>query len=125
MGLRAQVAAVADLMPKTEREAAQFRLVSVSAGVCEEIVCRGYMIWYLAAFVGEWPAVLLSALVFGLGHLYQGSAGVMKTGATGLLMGILYVATGSLLWPMILHTAVDVHGGALARHVLESVPSAA
>ncbi len=117
-GLRAQVAAVADLMPHTEREGAQFRLVSFSAGVCEEIVCRGYMIWYLAVFVGEWPAVLLGALVFGLAHLYQGTAGVIKTGVTGLMMGILYVATGSLLWPMILHTAVDLHGGAMARHVL-------
>ncbi|MGH7470614.1 MAG: CPBP family intramembrane glutamic endopeptidase [Longimicrobiales bacterium] len=109
--LRAQMAAVADLMPRTEREAAQFRLVSVSAGVCEEIVYRGYMIWYLAAFMGEWPAVILGALIFGLGHLYQGTDGVIKTGVTGLMMGILYVATGSLLWPVILHTAVDLHGG--------------
>jgi membrane protease YdiL (CAAX protease family) len=122
-GLRAQVAAVADLVPRTEREGAQFRLLSVTAGVCEEIVCRGYMIWYLAAFVGEWPAVFLGALIFGLGHLYQGTAGVIKTGVTGLVMGVLYVGTGSLLWPMILHLAVDLHGGAMARRVLESVPS--
>jgi len=74
--------------------------------------------------VGAWPAVFLGALIFGVGHLYQGPAGVMKTGATGLLMGILYVGTGSLLFPMILHAAVDLHGGAMARRVLGSVPSA-
>jgi len=122
--LRAQMAAFADCLPRTEREGAQFRLLSVTAGVCEEIVCRGYLIWYLAAFVGEWPAVFLGALIFGVGHLYQGPAGVIKTGATGLVMGILYLGTGSLLFPVILHAAVDLQGGAIARRVLGSVPSA-
>jgi len=123
-GLRAQMAAFADFLPRTEGEGAQFRLLSVTAGVCEEIWCRGFLIWYLAAFVGEWPAVFLGALVFGVGHLYQGPAGVIKTGATGLVMGILYVGTGSLLFPMILHTAVDLQGGAMARRVVGSAPSA-
>jgi CAAX protease family protein len=123
-GLRAQMATFADLLPRTEREGAQFRLLSLTAGVCEEIVCRGYLIWYLAAFVGAWPAVFLGALIFGVGHLYQGLAGVIKTGATGLVMGILYLGTGSLLFPMILHAAVDVQGGAIARRALGSVQNA-
>lgn len=116
--LRAQMAGAADLVPHTDREGAWFRGVAITAGVCEEIWCRGFLIWYLAAFAGEWPAVFLGALVFGFLHLYQGPAGMIKTGVNGLLMGILYVATGSLLFPMILHTAVDLHGGAMARHVL-------
>jgi membrane protease YdiL (CAAX protease family) len=124
-GLRAQVEGVADLAPRTEREGALFRGLSVTAGVCEEIWCRGFLIWYLAAFVGEWPAAFLAALVFGVLHLYQGAAGMIKTGVTGLIMGILYLGTGWLLWPMILHTAVDLQGGAMARRVLGSVPSAA
>lgn len=49
---------------------------------------------------------------------------MIKTGATGLVMGVLYVGTGSLLFPMILHAAVDLQGGAMARHVLGSRPSA-
>lgn len=122
--LRGQMASFADLLPRTEREGKQFRLVSISAGVCEEICCRGYLIWYLAAFVGEWPAAFVAALIFGVLHLYQGRAGVVKTGATGLVMGLLYVGTGSLLWPVILHAAVDLHGGAMARRVLGSVTSA-
>lgn len=123
--LRGQMASFADLLPRTKREGKQFRLVSVTAGVCEEICCRGYLIWYLAAFMGEWPAAFVGALIFGVLHLYQGRAGVIKTGATGLVMGILYVGTGSLLWPVILHAAVDLHGGAMARRVLGPAPSAA
>jgi membrane protease YdiL (CAAX protease family) len=123
-GLRAQSSEFADFLPRTEREAALFRGLSITAGVCEEIVCRGFLIWYLGSYVGVWPAVFLAAVVFGIGHLYQGRAGVIRTGATGLLMGILYLGTGSLLFPVILHAAVDLQGGAMARHFLGSVPSA-
>jgi len=42
----------------------------------------------------------------------------VKTGVTGLIMGALFVATGSLLWPMILHAAVDLQGGAAAKLLL-------
>jgi membrane protease YdiL (CAAX protease family) len=122
--LRAQMESVADFLPRTEGEAALFRRLSVTAGVCEEIVYRGYLIWYLSAFVGQWPAALLAALIFGAVHLYQGPAGVVRTGATGLAMAVLYVGTASLLWPMILHTAVDLQGGAMARHALEQAPAA-
>lgn len=119
--LRAQMAPVADFLPRTDREAALFRRLSVTAGICEEIVYRGYLIWYLTGFVGTWPAALLAAAAFGVLHLYQGLAGVVRTGATGLVMAAVYVATGSLLWPVILHTTVDLQGGALARRTLAPV----
>lgn len=122
--LRRQMESVADLLPRTDREAALFRRLSVTAGVSEELVYRGYLIWYLAGFVGAWPAALLAGVVFGILHVYQGPTGVLKTGVTGVAMGALYVGTGSLLWPMVLHAAVDVHGGAIARRVLEPDSSA-
>lgn len=116
--LRSQMDAVADFLPRTDREAAAFRRLAVTAGICEEIVYRGYLIWYLAAYAGAWPAALLAGAAFGLFHLYQGAGGVVKTGLTGTVMGILYVGTGSLLWPAILHAAIDLQGGAGARRAL-------
>ncbi|HUF07720.1 MAG TPA: CPBP family intramembrane glutamic endopeptidase [Rhodothermales bacterium] len=118
--LRKQMNAFAAFLPHTSKEAGLFRWLSVTAGICEEIVYRGYLIWYLAAFVGEWPAAVIAGAAFGVFHLYQGLTGVLKTGAVGLLMGLLYVGTGSLVWPMILHSAIDLQGGAVARHVLTS-----
>lgn len=120
--LRAQMASVADFLPRTSKEATLFRRLSVTAGICEEVVYRGYLIWYIAAFVGTWPAAFLAAAAFGVLHLYQGLTGVLKTGATGLVMAVLYVASGTLLWPMILHAAVDLHGGAMAHRVLAKAP---
>lgn len=116
--LRAQMAPVADLLPRTERDGAVFRRLAVTAGICEEVLYRGFLIWYVAWAAGPWGAVAITALVFGCAHLYQGAAGALKTGAVGAVTGVLYVVTGSLLWPAVLHAAVDLQGGAAARRIL-------
>lgn len=118
--LRRQVVSVAELMPHTEREYRWFKALSVTAGICEEVVFRGFMIWYLGHWMPIWLAAIVAAIAFGLAHWYQGVAGVLKTGITGLVMGLLYAGTGSLLWPAILHAAIDLQGGAAARKVLTS-----
>ena len=118
--LRRQVVSVAELMPHTEQEYRWFKILSVTAGICEELVFRGFMIWYLAHWMPMWLAAIAGGVVFGLAHWYQGTAGVIKTGITGIVMGMLYVATGSLLWPAILHAAIDLQGGAAGRKVLLS-----
>lgn len=117
-GMQEQMESVAPLLPRTEREAAHFRLLSLTAGICEEIVYRGYLIWYLGTFIGVWPAAVAAGVLFGILHLYQGPAGIVRTGAIGILMALLYVGTGSLLWPMLVHVALDLHGGAVGRRVL-------
>ena len=116
--MREGVTFIAPLLPRTDEEAAYFRALSMTAGVCEEVLYRGYLIWYLAAFVGPWPAALAAGALFGVLHLYQGRSGIVRTGAVGVVMGLLYVGSGSLLWPMILHAAVDLNGGAVGRRVV-------
>lgn len=58
----------------------------------------------------QWINIILSATVFGLAHLYQGPAGIVKTGIYGLVMGIYYRFSGRLL-PMVvshyLHDAIQ------------------
>jgi membrane protease YdiL (CAAX protease family) len=49
-----------------------------------------------------------AAAVFGLAHLYQKVTGVVATAIAGLLFCVLYVKTGSLLLPILLHVAIDV-----------------
>ena len=50
----------------------------------------------------------MAAVLFGLAHSYQGIAGMVLTAFAGLLFCGLYVATGSLLFPILLHILVDV-----------------
>ena len=60
------------LAPVTQQEGRAFVLVSVTAGVCEEILYRGILLTVLIPAVGLWPAVGLSSVIFGMGHAYQG-----------------------------------------------------
>jgi membrane protease YdiL (CAAX protease family) len=111
--LRKQIGEAGDLLPADVKELFLFSHLSVTAGVCEEILYRGFLIWYLTGFVGLVPAVILSSVFFGFAHLYQGKKGVAQTAAVGLVFAVLYVVTGALWAPMLLHTLVDINSGVL------------
>jgi membrane protease YdiL (CAAX protease family) len=115
--LRRQFARTWALLPADAREHRWFRVLAVTAGVCEELLYRGFLIPYCSAYAGPSGGALLAAAAFGLGHFYQGVSGVLKTFLVGAAAGWLYLETQSLLWPMILHSALDLQGGALGRRV--------
>jgi membrane protease YdiL (CAAX protease family) len=101
---------VGALMPDTHRERLWFGGVSVGAGISEELVFRGFLLCYFGIYVPQMNTlekVFLVSVFFGLAHLYQGWQGMLGTGIVGLAMGGLYVATGSLLMPMVVHAAID------------------
>lgn len=106
------------MMPSTRRESIEFGMLSVTAGICEEICYRGYlMAWIesLAPGLGTWGAALGSSVLFGIVHAYQGPKGILRTGFVGLLFAGLYVLTGSLWLPILLHALVDLMTIPIAR----------
>lgn len=108
------------LIPHTESERRIFWLVSATAGCCEEIFYRGFLTWYLSAWMGPVAAVLLASLIFGVGHVYLGVAQVPKTALIGLILAVVVNLTGSL-WPaMLLHAAIDWNSGELGFRLLSS-----
>ena len=109
--LEASFTSIAYYLPRTRRERALFALVCVTAGVCEEIIFRGWIIRYLAALpVGPtlWGSLGLSSALFGLVHSYQGWRGVALTAVLGGLLGFLFLITGNLIVPVILHVLIDL-----------------
>jgi membrane protease YdiL (CAAX protease family) len=111
---------VSKLLPETNQERLWFAAISVTAGVCEEILCRGFMIRYLDGIALHLPlvwAVLLAAAIFGVNHIYQGKLGMLKTGIAGTAFGGLFLFTGNLLLPMLLHTAIDMQAVFVLRPV--------
>lgn len=110
-------------MPGTGRELAHYGVLALSAGVCEEIVFRGYLVPYLGAFTGTSTAglalaVTVPALVFGFAHRYQGPAAMAKVFVGALGFGALLLLTASLWIPIALHVAIDLAGGLLAPRLL-------
>jgi membrane protease YdiL (CAAX protease family) len=89
--------------------------VSISAGICEEIVFRGYFQRQFAAYTNSMTgAVVLQGLVFGLGHSYQGMKQVVIISVLGMLYGLLAAWRRSLRPNMIAHAWSDIWGGWLS-----------
>ncbi|MGA9304752.1 MAG: CPBP family intramembrane glutamic endopeptidase [Candidatus Sulfotelmatobacter sp.] len=99
------------ILPVTPEERAWFALVSVTAGICEEVLYRGFLIRYLSDgpwHAGLWIALAVASVSFGLGHGYQGLPGIIGTTLVGGVMAVIFLASGSLWLPMALHAIIDL-----------------
>jgi membrane protease YdiL (CAAX protease family) len=50
----------------------------------------------------------IAAVLFGMLHLYQGPLGILFAALLGLVFAALYVLTGSIDAPIVLHALVDL-----------------
>lgn len=113
------------LMPKTRQEHRRSMLVGITAGITEEIIFRGYLIWIFSLFIHPWLAGIMSIAVFGLLHRYQDQSGLIQVIFFASISTVMYLATGSL-WPVIvLHIGVDMLNISLALIVGKSTEETA
>jgi membrane protease YdiL (CAAX protease family) len=88
-------------------------LVWTLAAFGEEMTYRGYVLNRAADLGGRRPwawiaGLLFVTVLFGFGHSYQGSTGMIDTGIHGLLLGALYLASGRNLWVCVIaHGVTD------------------
>ncbi len=86
------------------------------AAIIEEMVYRGYLMNRFSDLFGKtnlgWGlAVLITAFLFGMAHLYQGISGVILITFYGIFSGALYLFSKRNLWPvMIFHGVFDTIG---------------
>jgi uncharacterized protein len=108
------------LAPSTATEMVLFLILSISAGICEEFVFRGYLQQQFARIGGGiWSGVVLAALLFGCAHSYEGLAGVLLIAAYGAMFGVLVLFRRGLRTGMIAHAWHDSVSGVallLLRH---------
>jgi membrane protease YdiL (CAAX protease family) len=79
----------------------------IGAGFYEEFMFRGFLMQGLAMFFGAsrgaWiVACIVQGALFGVAHAYQNPLGIAITGTLGVLMGLLVIALGRNLWPVII-----------------------
>jgi len=87
-----------------------FSLVALSAGICEEIIFRGFLAFLvLAIFPGApiYLVIIISTVIFGISHVYQGLQGVIATGLLAVLFMCLFLVTNSLILAILLHFIID------------------
>jgi membrane protease YdiL (CAAX protease family) len=104
------------LIPGTRLELAVWFLLSATAGFCEEFIFRGYLQLQIAALTRSMLAgVLLSAIVFGASHGYEGGPRMLLIGIFGLMFGLLAWWRRSLRPGMIAHAWHDALSGIILR----------
>lgn len=97
-------------------------LVAVVA-VAEETIFRGYLIRRFAAITGNTAAaVLISSVIFSLGHGYEGSAGLIAVGFLGAIFALVYLWRGSLVAPITMHFLQNFLGLIVAPYILPHLP---
>ena len=113
-------------VPTQAEQFGWFGVLCITAGVCEEWIFRGFLFRYF----GEMPwhfglpaAFVISSVLFGANHFYQGSRGIISTGLLGAGFGFLYLWSGSLLLPMIVHALVDLRALGLLKGAFRAEPA--
>ena len=100
------------LAPRTVAQLLMFIPLSITAGFCEEVIFRGYLQRQFTALARtEVVGILLQAIVFGLGHGYQGGRRMLLLAVYGAMFGILATARKSLRPGMIAHAWQDAFAG--------------
>lgn len=109
-----------EFLPTTRNEFKGFCTVSITAGICEEILFRGYLPWYLAEYIGYWPGLIAATVIFGAIHIYLGVSGAVRATLAGFVFVALFAWTKSLLPGVLLHAVVDLTSGWMAYEVLRT-----
>ena len=91
-------------------------IVLITAAVGEEFFYRGYVLKRMAVYLGDgqlawWTAAIISSVIFGLAHYYQGVNGILTTGVTGFILAIAFMRNPqNLAVCMLTHGLYDIFG---------------
>jgi membrane protease YdiL (CAAX protease family) len=100
--------AVNFLLPHGSYEMAMWVALSISAGICEEAIYRGYLQRQFTALTKNVPAgIVISGAAFGLAHSYQGWRLALVIGLEGMLLGAMAHWRKSVRPGMIAHAFRD------------------
>lgn len=120
MGLSAPAAVPPFLLPAGKGQALLAFVLVVVAAFAEEGIFRGYLIRRLNSVTGSVPAaVVISSLIFSLGHGYEGTAGLVTVAVTGAVLALIYLWRKSLTAPIVLHFLQDFVSIMASRYFLK------
>jgi uncharacterized protein len=105
---------LAFITPHNALEALTFIAMCFTAGFVEEVVFRGYMQRQMIALTGSATfGIIVAAVLFGLGHAYQGAFQVFNIVIMGAMLGVLAHWRKNLKPGIIAHTMQDLLSGVI------------
>jgi len=98
------------VLPVTQKEKKWWQAMALSAGITEELQYRGYLFFAISLLFSNcsiWIVWIISSLIFGIGHVYQGKEAI-KPLLAGFYFGFVYIVAGSILPTILLHFLQDL-----------------
>jgi len=101
------------LLPSNPSERKWFAATAFTAGICEELLYRGFLMSYLTS---NFPMLarqfilisIISGIIYGLSRAYLGVKGIAQTALTGFSFAIIYFLSGSLLPAIVFHILAEL-----------------
>jgi len=110
------------ILPQSTVELLPYLALAITAGLCEEFLYRGFAMAVLVqAGLRAWAVVLISSVLFGLAHSYQGRGGIAMTLLIGTILGTSRIAYDCLVPAVFWHSAVDVVAGTAGPRYLTPI----
>jgi membrane protease YdiL (CAAX protease family) len=106
-------------LPKSKREFIWFNILSLSAGLCEEVIFRLFMFSYLLEYSNLVVAFILTNVIFALTHIGSGRQNIIGAFILGLVFTAIYYFSNNIWLSIILHSAIDISSGVLGYHAHE------
>jgi uncharacterized protein len=112
------------VLPISMVEFGPYTALAVTAGVCEEFLYRGFAMAALSrAGLAAWMVVIVTSVLFGLAHTYQGKSGILGTTLMGLVFGAARIWLQSLAPVAVWHSTVDIVAGIAGPKYLMRAPT--
>jgi membrane protease YdiL (CAAX protease family) len=104
-------------LPKTKIEFNWFVLLSISAGICEEIIFRLFLFEFLKENANLWMAFVLTNIIFAMTHIGSGKQNIINAFILGLLFSAIYYFSENIWIAVFLHITIDINGGLLGYRI--------
>lgn len=94
---------ITHIAPKSNREFFLVLLALIPVVLLEELLFRSLLLGGLSPLLPTEALLIVLGVIFGLLHSPQGSWGMIGAGLGGIVFGLLFLWSGSLLAPVIAH----------------------
>jgi len=98
--------------PEAADSPATFAALELSRGLLFytswEFFFRGFMLFGLRRYVGDWLAICTQVIPQCLWHIGMPTGEIFSSIAGGVLFGVMALRTNSILWPLLLHWLIGV-----------------
>ncbi|MGV7206977.1 CPBP family intramembrane glutamic endopeptidase [Oxalobacteraceae bacterium A2-2] len=109
-------------MPRGDADMLLFLPTVLLLGCGWELLYRAYLLLVLPPLTGMPAAIALSAIAYGAGHGYSNARQFILSIVSALLFALAYVASGSLWWLMLIHTALPLSAAISSWTMLRHQP---